>query len=119
VAPPHTIFYRFANALKVTKVSIKGPLGNNLYYAPTDYKIVASNGDDCVAASAANNILDFNIFKAWDILVHRNDVTWSKGEEKIEVIPENKIKFYRCYGIKINEVQSGVVVQLKEIRMWV
>jgi hypothetical protein len=113
-ASPHIIFYRFANALKVTKVAFEAHKPN---MAPTDYEIVASNDENCDADSG------------WETLKQHQDITWSEGEVKTEIIPESQM--YRCYGIRSNKFKSTWYqstynyfvstsgLSLKKIRMWV
>jgi hypothetical protein len=43
-APPHVIFYRFANPLKVTKVAFEA---FHPSYGPTNFTLVAANDQNC------------------------------------------------------------------------
>ena len=104
---PEAIWFQFYQPAILAKIgfSSRQTTTNDLYQSPVKFDILASN--DCKA-----NQLDGIVLMSLD------NIFWTKSDEaKAWVIPEEKRRRFRCYGVKVYRTKTSNVV-ITNTLMW-
>jgi len=99
---PHTVWYNFPHAIEVAQFAFSSRDGPCcLEQSPTEFQLLGSN--DC---------------QAWNFIgVYRTKFTSFK-QEKLWTIPVSLRKSYKCYGVKVTKVTSGVYAAIQHLKFY-
>merc|ERR1719383_1056463 len=98
---PHTIWYKFPKAIQVAKFGFSSRYRGWLEQAPQEFQFVGS--DDCTH---------------WKTIASYKTQFTKLREEKTWTIPPEARGMYRCYGVKVTKVKSGVYTSITRMKMW-
>ena len=98
---PHTVWYQFPSAITVGKFAFSSRSRMGLEQAPVEFQFLASN--DC---------------KKWKVLETYQTKFTRLNEEKSWKVPCDVRSAYRCYGLKVLKVTSGIYTAIKHMKMW-
>ena len=98
---PHTIWYQFPSAITVGKFAFSSRCRGWLNQSPVEFQFVASN--DC---------------KNWQVLGTFETKFTRLNEEKSWKVPCDTRSAFRCYGVRVSKVTSGIYTAIKHLKMW-
>jgi len=98
---PHTVWYNFPHAIEVAQFAFSSRDDMHLQQSPTEFQLLGSN--DC---------------QAWTFIeVYRTKFT-SLKQEKLWTVPVERRRSYKCYGIKVTQVTSGVYAAIQHLKFY-
>ena len=108
---PHTVAYRFPEALTVRRFSFRSRAENSMRYpmyksflnmSPTEFDFVGSN--DC---------------KNWTKIMNVKGVTWSTFDQEQEWIVHGSAAYvFVCFGIRILKNGGDPFSAIQDLKMW-
>ena len=102
---PHTVWFELNQPLKVVKFAFSSRHWDvgKLIQSPTEFEFLGSR--DCMNWTVIGDKIYQTTFQSLD-----QENSWTIASDDVNV--------YRCYGVRVHKVASGVYTSIKHLKMW-